>query len=117
MNKEYVRKVPANAPTDFIRKRWEKLVLIEDGIDRRYYELCAMSELTNALRSGDVWVEASRQHRDFKEYLLRSEKFSALKATGKLPLSVSTACEEYAHDRLSMFERQLQTVNYLAAAT
>jgi hypothetical protein len=57
MNAENARKVPANAPADFIKKRWEKLVFTAQGMDRRYYELCAMSELKNALRSGDVWVE------------------------------------------------------------
>ena len=61
MNAENARKVPVDAPIDFINKRWEKLVFTEDGVDRRYYELCAMSELKNALRSGDVWVEGSRQ--------------------------------------------------------
>jgi hypothetical protein len=54
MNAENVRKVPADAPIDFIKNRWEKLVFTEDGLDLRYYELCTMSELKNALRSGDV---------------------------------------------------------------
>jgi hypothetical protein len=26
----------------------------EDGIDRRFYELCVLAELKNALRSGDA---------------------------------------------------------------
>ena len=33
------RKVPADAPTGFIKKRWEKLVSTEEGLDRRCYEL------------------------------------------------------------------------------
>ncbi len=33
-------------------------------------ELCALSELKNALRSGDIWVEGSRQFKNFDEYLL-----------------------------------------------
>jgi hypothetical protein len=60
MNADNARKVPADAPTGFIKKRWEKLVMTEAGIDRRYYELCALSELKNALRSGDIWVQGSR---------------------------------------------------------
>ena len=67
MNAENARKIPADAPIDFIKKRWEKLVFTEGGVDRRYYELCAMSDLKNALRSGDVWVEGSRQHKDFDD--------------------------------------------------
>lgn len=42
MNSDNARKVPTDAPTEFIKPRWAKLVLTEDGIDRRYYELCAL---------------------------------------------------------------------------
>ena len=38
MNAENARKLPADAPTDFVKKRWEKLVVLSDGLDRRYYE-------------------------------------------------------------------------------
>jgi hypothetical protein len=76
MNSDNARKVPADAPTAFIKPRWAKLVLTDDGIDRRYYELCALSELKNALRSGDVWVQGSRQFKDFDEYLVPAEKFA-----------------------------------------
>nr|WP_264757505.1 hypothetical protein [Klebsiella pneumoniae] len=37
------RKVPTDAPTEFIKPRWQKLVMTDTGIDRRYYELCALS--------------------------------------------------------------------------
>ena len=63
MNSDSARKVPADAPIAFIKPRWAKLVLTDAGIDRRYYELCALSELKNALRSGDLWVQGSRHHR------------------------------------------------------
>jgi TnpA family transposase len=116
MNAENACKIPADAPIDFIKKRWEKLVFTEGGVDRRYYELCAMSDLKNALRSGDVWVEGSRQHKDFDEYLVPAEKFITLKTADKLPLSVATGCEEYLHKRLSLLEQQLETVNILASA-
>jgi ribosome-associated translation inhibitor RaiA len=45
MNADNARKVPADAPTDFIKPRWQKLVMHDAGIDRRYYELCALSEM------------------------------------------------------------------------
>jgi TnpA family transposase len=34
MNAENSRKIPVDAPIDFIKKRWEKLVLTEGGVDR-----------------------------------------------------------------------------------
>lgn len=56
MNTDTARKVPADAPRSFVKPRWLRLVFTNDGIDRRYYELCALSELKNSLRSGDIWV-------------------------------------------------------------
>jgi hypothetical protein len=67
---ENARKVPSDAPVGFVRKRWQDLVFTDGGLDRRFYELCAVAELKNALRSGDVWVQGSRQFRDFDEYLM-----------------------------------------------
>uniref|UniRef100_B8HZ41 Transposase Tn3 family protein n=1 Tax=Cyanothece sp. (strain PCC 7425 / ATCC 29141) TaxID=395961 RepID=B8HZ41_CYAP4 len=116
MNAENTRKVPPDAPIEFIKKRWRKLVLTHDGIDRRYYELCVFSELKNALRSGDIWVQGSRQFKDFDTYLIPSEKFTALKLTHQLPLAVADNCEEYLHERLSRLEQQLETVNRMADA-
>jgi Rhodopirellula transposase DDE domain len=43
------KKVPENAPIDFVKPRWESHVVTDDGIDRHYYELCALSELRNGL--------------------------------------------------------------------
>lgn len=116
MNADNARKVPPDAPTEFIKKRWEKLVLTGEGIDRRYYELCALSELKNALRSGDIWVQGSRQFKDFDEYLIPAEKFTALKLANNLPLAVATGCDQYLYDRLLLLEQQLETVNRMASA-
>ena len=116
MNSDNARKVPVDAPTDFIKTRWQKLVMTDIGIDRRYYELCALSELKNALRSGDIWVQGSRQFKDFEDYLVPPEKFASLKQTSKLPLAVATDCDQYLYDRLTLLETQLATVNRMALA-
>ncbi len=116
MNTTGARKVPDDAPTDFIKARWKPLVLAGDTIDRRFYEICALSELKNSLRSGDIWVQGSRQFRDFEEYLLPPERYSALKASVALPIAVNPDCDQYLHDRILLLEEQLATVNRLAAA-
>ncbi len=71
MNADNLRKVPADAPTAFIKPRWKPLVITPEGLDRKFYEICALSELKNALRSGDIWVKGSRQFRDFDDYRKR----------------------------------------------
>jgi len=35
LNRDSARKVPADAPTDFIRPRWSRYVTGPEGIDRR----------------------------------------------------------------------------------
>ena len=110
------RKIPANAPTGFIKKRWKELVFTDAGIDPRYYELCTLSELKNMLRSGDIWVEGSRQFKNFDEYLVPQEKFASLRQASALPLPVATDCDHYLHDRLRLLEHQLQTVNRMAGS-
>jgi TnpA family transposase len=116
MNTNNVRKVPNGTPTDFVKPRWTKLVSTNGCIDRRYYELCALSELKNALRSGDIWVQGSRQFKDFNDYLVPSDQFIPMKIANKLPISVITDCETYLNERLLSLAEQLTTVNRLAAA-
>jgi hypothetical protein len=116
MNDQNAHKVPVNAPTRFVKKRWDKLVFRPEGIDRRYYELCTLSELKNSLRSGDIWVQGSRQFKDFDEYLVPIEKFTIQKRNNELSLPVITDCEEYLNQRLSLLEEQLRIVDRLAAA-
>ena len=114
MNSENIRKLPMDAPTGFIRKRWKDLIFKADGIDRRYYEFCVFSELKNALRSGDIWVQDSRQFKDFEEYLLPLQKFTELKMESKIPLGVNTDVGVYLSERISQVHQLLETVNRLA---
>ena len=86
------------------------------GLDRRFYELCVLSELKNALRSGDIWVQGSRQFKDFEEYLLPTPRFAAQREQQELGLAVDTDCERFLEARLGVLERELVTVERLAAA-
>jgi TnpA family transposase len=114
MNERQARKVPENAPTSFVRKRWKGLVCTAEGLDRRFYELCVLSEVKNALRSGDIWVEGSRQFKDFEEYLLPQSRFKAQCKQQELGLSVTTDCESFLEARLAVLNRELATVERLA---
>ena len=114
MNADNLRKVPADAPTAFIKPRWKPLVITPEGLDRKFYEICALSELKNALRSGDIWVKGSRQFRDFDDYLLPAEKFAALKREQALPLAINPNSDQYQEERLQLLDEQLATVTRLA---
>lgn len=77
MNESGKRKVQDGAPLDFVPKRWEKHVYDEEGIiNRHYYEMAALTELKNHIRSGDVSVVGSRLHKDFEEYLVPKDEWT-----------------------------------------
>jgi hypothetical protein len=116
LNADQTRKVPLDAPTSFVRKRWEQLVFTAAGVDRRFYELCTLVELKNALRSRDIWVQGSRQFKDFDTYLVPADTCAALKQAGTLPLHVSTEADTFLTERLRVLNEQLRTVNRLARA-
>ena len=78
------------------------------------YELAALTELKNALRSGDVWVPGSRQFKDFEDYLLSPVQFAALRDAQLLPLAIDVDGERYLSARLALLEDKLQQVNRLA---
>ena len=115
LNTTGARKVPDDAPVSFIRPRWKPLVFTDDGLDRGFYEFCALTELKNALRSGDMWVTGSRQFRDFDDYLLAGVDYTGMKNAGKLPLVTTDGSARYLKDRLALLQERLKEVNELAA--
>jgi hypothetical protein len=84
----------APTPKTFVRQRWTPFVFTDGGIDRRYYELCVLAELKNALRSGDLWVQGSRQFKDFEDYLSPKERFNAMRSAKELPIDIDTYLSE-----------------------
>lgn len=114
MNADNTRTVPASAPTAFVKPRWQPLVFSDGVIDRRYYEICTLSELKNSLRSGDIWVKGSRQFRNFDDYLISKKAFAELSRDNELPIAVCTDGERYLGERLAMLDSQLALVSQLA---
>jgi hypothetical protein len=61
-------KLPDDAPIDFIPDQWRRFVMPGGQPDRPPYELCVLSTLRDALRSGDIFfpiVVAIRTRRHF----------------------------------------------------
>jgi hypothetical protein len=84
-------------------------------IDRCFYELCVLSELKNALRAGDIWVQGSRQSKEFEAYLLPLARFAEQCNRQELGLAVDTDCETFLTARLATLSSALETVESLAA--
>jgi TnpA family transposase len=106
--------LPKSAPTGFIRQRWASLVLPGGEIDRRHYELCALSELRDRLRAGDVWVVGSRQYRSFEERLISKEALQELQQSDTSPVSVEMDFDRFIETRTALLDKRLKSVNALA---
>ncbi|REC40944.1 Tn3 family transposase [Chryseobacterium sp. 5_R23647] len=108
-----IKRLPEKLPSSFIRKRWEELVFTENGTDRKFYELCIFSELKNHLRSGDLWVQGSRQYKDFEDYLIPLDRFTEMRNQNQFPLDVTLDVEEFLSERMELLSNKMQIVSNL----
>jgi hypothetical protein len=69
------RKLPNDAPTDFIPEAWLPYVLEEQEINRRYYELAALWLLRQQLRSGDIYIPQSRRFSELETYFIPQKEW------------------------------------------
>lgn len=110
MNETGKRKVPEDAPIDFISNRWNRCVFDYDGsINRHYYEMAALTELKNRIRSGDISVKGSRNHKDFEEYLVSKEEWDRFKSNTKLAVSIDV--NEYLRERTESLKKRLNWIS------
>jgi Tn3 transposase DDE domain len=114
LNRTGQRALPAQAPTGFIRRIWRPLVLRAGAVDRRAYEICVLCELRDRLRAGDIWVEGSRDYRDFEDTLMPRPTFEQMKADGPLSLAVDIDGLAYLQGQRNLLEERMRDVAALA---
>ena len=102
-------RLPQSAPTGFVRGRWTGYVLPGGHIDRRYYELCVLSELRVRRSAGEVWVSGSRQYRSFEERLVSKETLLVLQQAGTLPAEPDF--DRFIEARRALLDRRLAAVD------
>lgn len=82
--------IPATAPMTFSHKKWKALVLDDGKVDRRRYEVAVCATVRDRLRSGDIWIDGTRNYQRFDRYLLPKTAIPTAAAT--LPFTlISTA--------------------------
>ncbi len=111
LNSKNKRKLPEDAPVDFIPSRWKPFIYTEEGMDRRYYELCALSELKNRLRSGDIWIDGSKQYLDFDSYLMTRHSYSEMKSQNNLPIAVEMDFPRYLINRQKQLSESIDELS------
>ncbi|WP_257011064.1 Tn3 family transposase [Sphingobium yanoikuyae] len=108
------RRLPDKVPLRFVPTGWRPFVIRDGVVDRAAYELCALSQLRDRLRAGDIWVAGSRQFRDFDSYLIPPTTFAALREKGPLPLAIETGFDRHIEDRRERLDSAIERVTMLA---
>ena len=109
LNASGKRRLPDHVPTGFVKPRWRPYVFTAGGVDRHFYELCALAELRDRLRAGDIWVTGSRQYRDFETYLIPAATFKAMQEE-PLPLAIDTQFPSYVNERRERLKEKMTSV-------
>ena len=113
------RKWPNSLPISFLRPAWRDAIhhaASAGGNERRTWEAATLLALRDRLRSGDIWVEGSRQWRAVEDQLISSALFAAMREAGPLPVAVPATAEEYLADRRTLLNRRLTETAAKAAA-
>jgi TnpA family transposase len=116
------RKLPDDAPVDFITPSWSKLIFENDQQQpeifpqRQPYELCALANLRDRLRAGDVFVDLSRKYADFNSLLLSNAQWGLLRADFCSQMSMPPAPTERIDQRLQELESLLKPLDELLNA-
>lgn len=92
----------ADAPFDFLPRRWIKHVVLKDVpgevvLSRPHYEPALLTTLNERLKSGDITVAHSRRWTDFEEYLIPRSIWTAKRAERYANLELPLDADEYLH--------------------
>lgn len=110
LNNKGKRKVPEDAPINFISKRWKTHVIEKDGtINRRYYEMAILTEIRDRVKAGDISIDGSKQYKDFDDYLIPKSRWDKSKEHNRLAVSLSF--DEYIAERLKSLNDKLNWVS------
>lgn len=111
LNASGQREVPADSPMPFKSRNWRELVLENGKPDRRLYETAVLATLRDRLRSGDIWVERTRNYQPFDAYLLQPSDVASAAAV----LPISTNFDTYLAERAKTLDTRLRRFERLLA--
>ena len=70
LNADGRRKLPANAPTDFVSQRLKPIVGDGEGIDRRAWECALLVKLRDELKAGNLSVRYSKRFARLDDFFI-----------------------------------------------
>lgn len=105
------KKLPPETPLAFVDDRWLPVVCPESGgIDHRMWMLCLAEQVRRLLRSSDLLVPGSRQHRQWESYLHTTTAWAARQPTWFATWHGAVDVDQYLQDLTDRFESTVDEV-------
>ncbi|SDG57985.1 Tn3 family transposase [Thalassobaculum litoreum] len=104
LNRKGRGEIPETAPMSFSQKKWKALVVQGGKVDRRRYEVAICATLRDRLRSGDIWIDGTRNYQRFDRYLL--PRSAVPEHAAKLPLNLDV--HHYLQERTQLLDWRLR---------
>jgi len=115
-----MRKLPADVPMGFVDDGWRRAMVLETlsvngigkdpSINRRLWELCLAEKIQHALRSSDLHVVGSREHRDWTSYLHTEEAWEERRESWFADWHASRDPDEYLETAAAALDEKLREV-------
>ncbi|MDQ6732967.1 MAG: Tn3 family transposase, partial [Nitrospirota bacterium] len=111
MDAEGRRKLPADAPRDFLPDDWHEAIDTANGHTAKHlWELCLADQMRRLLRSSDLSVPGSRQHKVWTSYLHTPTAWAERKASWFTRLPASESADTYLDLLEERYRTTLKTV-------
>jgi TnpA family transposase len=80
MNRENRRKLPEDAPLDFIPKPLRALVEKDGTVDKHAWECVLLTAIRDEIQAGNVFVEESKRFGRFSDFFITDTRWTSLRA-------------------------------------
>jgi len=111
MDAEGRRKLPADAPRDFLPHKWREAIdAAKAHTAKHLWELCLAEQMRKLLRSSDLSVPGSRQHKVWISYLHTPTAWAERKASWFARLPASESADTYLDLLEERYRTTLKTV-------
>lgn len=104
MNEENKRKLPDDAPLDFIPKKLRPLIEINGIIEKSAWECALLTAIRDEIKSGNISVNMSKSFQRFDDFFIPIERWNKMRESffkrADLPINPNDV-EEYLKERLN----------------
>ena len=103
LNEDGKRKLPDEAPRDFLPKKTRSFIETENGLDRAGYECAVLTAIRDEVRRGNLWVRGSKRFTRLDAFFMPDDQWQNIRADffarSGLPVN-SKEATEYLKNRL-----------------